>query len=423
MTSRVAVGCVALLVFLSAAAIARSQQNPYRLKEPDQKKLCLQCHTDFEQKLRSRYVHTPVRSGECSSCHDAHVSSHGKLLSADPREICIQCHAEVIPAKARSIHKVAADGDCRKCHDPHASNNPANLLAIGSELCFTCHAGLGDAIRHAKFKHTPVEQGCDTCHVPHASESSERLLRSDGPGMCVTCHKADTAAFRAAHMSYPVQTASCSSCHDPHGSSQPALLLSNVHQPLGSRSCTQCHANPESATPFATKRQGYELCRGCHTEAVNSMLAKKQLHWPLADRTGCANCHSPHASKHGKLVKSETPELCGNCHADTLQRIGGVAAKHAPVEGGSCAACHSPHGSDTVNLLGQASIVQTCTTCHDYSTHSAHPIGDKAVDPRNRNLRVDCLSCHRGHGTPFKYMLLTETNVELCTRCHTNVVR
>jgi predicted CXXCH cytochrome family protein len=115
--------------------------------------------------------------------------------------------------------------------------------------------------------------------------------------------------------------------------------------------------------------------------------------------------------------------LCGTCHADTLQRIAAVPVKHAPVEGGSCEACHSPHSADNSYLIDQPSVVALCSNCHDYATHSAHPIGDKAVDPRNKNLRVDCLSCHKAHGTGFKRMLLTETNLELCTRCHTKFVR
>ena len=97
--------------------------------------------------------------------------------------------------------------------------------------------------------------------------------------------------------------------------------------------------------------------------------------------------------------------------------------KHAPVEGGTCMACHSPHGSDGVHLVDQPSIIKLCATCHDYEAHSAHPIGEKAVDPRNKNLRVDCLSCHKAHGTEFKWMLLAETNVELCTQCHKKFVR
>ena len=86
-------------------------------------------------------------------------------------------------------------------------------------------------------------------------------------------------------------------------------------------------------------------------------------------------------------------------------------------------ACHSPHGAEGVHLIDQPSIVKLCASCHDYEKHSAHPIGEKAVDPRNKNLRVDCLSCHRAHGTEFKRMLLAATNIELCTRCHKKYAR
>lgn len=416
MMSRVTLAFASLVVLLTVHAWG--QQNPYRLKEPDQKKLCFACHSEFEQKLKKRFVHTAVRSGECSDCHDPHVSSHGKLLSDDPRQVCAGCHDSVVPANAKSVHKVVADGECQKCHDPHASDYPANLLAKGNELCFGCHAQIGETVKKAKFKHSPVEQGCVTCHSPHGSDRSVRLLKNEVPGVCVSCHKPDAPAFAARHMKYPVGKASCTSCHDPHGSDQPALLLNSVHAPVKNGACQQCHGAPDSASPFATKQAGYELCKGCHSEMVNTTLAKRRLHWPVADRKGCVNCHNPHASKQAKLLKADTAELCGNCHADTLKRIAATAVKHAPVEAGTCTACHSPHGSDGVHLVDQPSIVKLCTTCHDYAAHSAHPIGDKAIDPRNKNLRVDCLSCHKGHGTEFKWMLLAATNVELCTQCH-----
>jgi predicted CXXCH cytochrome family protein len=115
--------------------------------------------------------------------------------------------------------------------------------------------------------------------------------------------------------------------------------------------------------------------------------------------------------------------LCRGCHADTLKRIAATSVKHAPVESGTCVACHSPHGADGVYLIDQPSMIQLCATCHDYAQHSSHPVGDDAVDPRNKNLRVDCLSCHKAHGTEFKWMLLNATNVELCTRCHKKFVR
>lgn len=418
MVSRPTIALLSVVVLLSVASLARSQQNPYRLKEPDQKKLCLTCHTDFQQKLRKPFVHTAVRTGECSGCHEAHVSSHGKLLSGETREICAGCHNNVIPANAKSTHKVVVDGQCQKCHDPHASDNNANLVAKGNELCATCHAQLVESVKKAKFRHAPVEQGCVTCHAAHASDKGARLLKTAVPALCVTCHKPDNPAFQGRHNKYPVAKASCTSCHDPHGSDQGALLWNNVHAPLAGGTCNQCHEAPDSPTPFATKRPGLELCKGCHSDMVNATLSKRHLHWPAADGKGCVNCHSPHAAKQAKLVKAESTQLCGTCHADTIKRIGAVASKHVPVDTGACVSCHSPHSSDGAYLFKEASVVTVCSACHDYQTHSAHPIGDKAVDPRNKNLRVDCLSCHRGHGTQFKRMLLAETNVELCTQCH-----
>lgn len=423
MRERLTIACVSVAVLLGVAAHARGQQNPYRLKDPDQKKICLGCHTDFEQKLKKKVVHTPVRSGDCSGCHDPHVSTHAKLLAADTRHVCAGCHDAVIPAKARSVHKVVADGDCQKCHDPHSSDNPASLLGKGNDLCLGCHKDIGETVTKAKFKHSPVQQGCLSCHAAHGSDQAPALLRKPTPGVCLTCHKPDTPSFQTRHGKYPVARGSCTSCHDPHGSNQPALLQNVVHAPVGAGTCNRCHEAPDSATPFATRKTGFELCKGCHNDMVNATMAKRHLHWPVADRKGCVNCHNPHASKQPKLLAEAAPALCGRCHADTLKRIAGVSAKHAPVDGGTCTACHSPHGAEGVHLVDQPSIVKLCSTCHDYAVHSAHPIGEKAVDPRNKNLRVDCLSCHKGHGTAYKRMLLAETNVELCTRCHKKFVR
>jgi DmsE family decaheme c-type cytochrome len=410
---------VALVVALVAAQPpAGDQQNPYRLKQPDQAATCLACHTDFEDTLKKPVVHAAVASGECWSCHDPHVSSHAKLLSAETRDICARCHGEVTPADAKSVHQVVADGGCRQCHDPHASDNPSLLVAKADELCFTCHADLGETVKTARFGHAPVQQGCTTCHDPHGSAESVGLLKSDGASLCLTCHEADRPAFMSRHQQYPVAEASCTSCHDPHGSNQPALLLDTVHAPVGAGTCARCHESPTSDVPFATRASSYELCNGCHSEMVGATMAKKRLHWPAADKTGCVNCHSPHASKLANLLKADTPELCSSCHTDTLGRLAAVQSKHAPVDSGMCVSCHSPHSADGVHLVDQPSINTLCTQCHDYETHSAHPLGDEAVDPRNQNLRVDCLSCHKAHGTNFKQMRLNETDLELCTRCH-----
>jgi predicted CXXCH cytochrome family protein len=418
MRARPTSGRVALAVLVLLMGTTAAGQNPYRLKQPDQQGLCLACHDDFAQKLKRRYVHTAVRSGECSGCHDPHVSAHQKLLAADVGASCGTCHESLVPAQAKSVHQVVANGQCQACHDPHASDTPANLVASGADLCVSCHQGVAETVTQAKFKHRPVQDGCVTCHTPHASETSERLLKAPMPGLCLGCHKPGLPAFKHAHVGYPVEKASCTVCHDAHGSDRAALLPSTIHAPLTTRACAQCHDAPDSATPFAVKRAGYELCKGCHDEMVTTTLAKPRLHWPVADAKGCVNCHSPHASSRSKLLVADTARLCASCHGETARAIAAVASKHEPVDGGTCTACHSPHAAAGARLFDQPTVNELCTACHDYSTHSAHPIGEQAVDPRNKNLRVDCLSCHRGHGTDHKHMLLAATNVELCTACH-----
>lgn len=418
MGPRLTIAGVSMLLLLAGYSTVRTQQNPYRLKEPDQKKTCVACHSDFEATLKKRFVHSVVRAGECSGCHDPHVSSHGKLLADDAGRICASCHADVIPANARSVHQVVADGACAKCHDPHASDHPGNLVATGAALCVGCHNELGESVKKARFKHSPVEKGCTSCHDPHGSSQSPHLLKTAVPAVCVGCHKPDAPAFVSRHLRYPVEKASCTSCHDPHGSNQSALLYDSVHRPVADRACTQCHAAPDSATPFATTQAGYELCKRCHGDMVTATMAKARLHWPVADANGCASCHNPHASNHDKLLKAGTANLCGSCHADMMRAFAGAKVKHAPATEGQCVTCHSPHGANGLHLVDQPSVVELCTSCHDYEKHSAHPIGPEAVDPRNKNLQVGCLSCHKAHGTDFKWMLLTSTTLELCTQCH-----
>jgi len=69
-------------------------------------------------------------------------------------------------------------------------------------------------------------------------------------------------------------------------------------------------------------------------------------------------------------------------------------------------------------LLKGSSVIELCGTCHDWSKHTTHPMGPKVVDPRNRNRSLDCLSCHRAHGTGNRYLILLPTVTELCVQCH-----
>lgn len=414
---------LALAVPLVGGRASAAPANPYKLKPGASGKLCLNCHVQFQDKIKSPFVHTPVKTGECSACHSPHASMHGKLLAEKGGNVCAKCHKGMIPAKARSVHKVVVEGNCDRCHDPHAAKNKFNLLKAGNDLCFGCHKDFGDRMAKVKFKHSPVQKGCLACHNPHASPLAESLLKEKVPALCLKCHKADRPAFVKQHMNYPVAKARCTSCHNPHGSNQGNILHDTVHRPMANKMCGQCHVEPNSPTPFATKKTGFELCKSCHSAMVNDTFNRKKLHWALADTRGCLNCHNPHASSEKALVKGPMIDVCGSCHPGTLARQERSVTKHPPIQEGQCASCHTPHSSDNAYLFRQASIVDVCGACHDWQKHSSHPLGDKVIDPRNRNLTVQCLSCHKSHGNQNKAMLHFIPISEMCTQCHTKYMR
>jgi len=200
MTLRTKTALVLLAIVSTVAVSLSDAQDKFRLKPGAKGKVCLTCHESFKEKLKLPFVHTPVKAGNCSDCHNPHASSYGKFLAADVNRICFSCHEGIVPVNPRSAHKVVAEGNCVKCHDPHASKNENLLLQAGSELCFGCHQRIAKEIAGNKFKHNPVEKGCLNCHSPHGSAKTASLLKNDVPGICVACHKPDTPSFGKQHM-------------------------------------------------------------------------------------------------------------------------------------------------------------------------------------------------------------------------------
>lgn len=415
--------CFVGVLFSLVAVPTVQAANPYNLAPGAKGKLCLSCHETFSATLKKKHVHTPLAQGECTGCHNPHTADHGKLLADDPTKICFSCHEGLVPAGAKSAHLAVSKGECVICHDPHASDNKMNLVKSGTELCFGCHTELGKKIAQNKHAHSPVSDNCMTCHTPHASKDNPNLLKAQAPELCLRCHDASKKTFKSQHVNYPVEQANCSSCHNPHGSSTASMLYDNVHAPLSNRMCKQCHVEPTAAQPFATLKVGVELCQGCHYETVNETFNKDRIHWPVVDKVGCLNCHSPHAAAQPKLLRAPEKQVCNGCHSDTIARQERSITKHQPIADGQCSICHSPHSSNNPFLMTETSNINLCGECHDWQTHSTHPIGAEIVDPRNPNLTLDCLSCHRSHGTEFQHFIYYETINDLCVQCHTRFRR
>ena len=403
-------------------------QHKAKLKPGATGKQCLKCHEEFKKTLKQRSVHPLLKKGECIGCHDPHTSSHKKLLISDITTLCSSCHKNMVPDKARSSHKIVIEGNCITCHNSHGSDNRFILSKSANELCFECHKEVGTRSQNARFKHEPVKKGkgCLSCHNPHASTRADSLLRNSVPELCTECHKTNRAFFARRHMNYKVAASNCTSCHNTHGSNKNGILYDNVHAPVAEKKCTQCHPQPTAANALETKKKGTLLCRDCHNDMIKETLSKNRLHAPLADKDGCLNCHNPHGTKEKKLLKDTQPVVCGQCHADTvkLQEWSITNPKNKnlcePVKAGNCVSCHSPHAADNALLMAQDNIsIDLCGKCHEWQSHSTHPIGEKTVDQRNKNLSVECVSCHVACGTGNKpWMMPFETTYDLCTQCH-----
>ena len=408
---------------LSFSAAFAQAEGKFKLKPGATGKLCLSCHTTFSAKMKAKHIHTPLVEGDCSGCHNPHASNHGMLMEGDADSICYKCHDNIVADGAVSVHQVVVEGKCVSCHDPHSSDNPANLVKGGNDLCFNCHQELGEKIASNKYGHPPVKKDCLNCHNSHASGKNVSLLKMDEPKLCLSCHKTNSSGFKKSHVNYPVEQKRCTTCHDPHGSSSGAILADNIHAPIKNGMCNQCHNEADAEQPFALKKSGFELCQGCHYEMINESFGKNRLHWPLVDKTGCINCHTPHASAEESLLRKPMKEVCGSCHADILARQDRSQTKHQPVDDGECTVCHSPHASNQLFLQKEETTIATCAQCHDWQTHSTHPIGAEVIDPRNPNLALDCLSCHRTHGTEYKQFLYYPDVKSLCVQCHTKYRR
>jgi len=400
-------------------------EGKFKLRPGAKGKICLKCHETFKQTLKSRYVHPLLKKGKCTGCHVPHTSSHKNLLTADTTKLCYECHKKVLPEKARSAHKVVVEANCNKCHNSHGSNNKFILIKSGNELCFDCHKDISDNIKNVRFKHKSLEKdkGCLNCHNPHASAKSNSLLRNSMPSLCIKCHKTNKSTFRQQHMNYPVAKSDCSSCHNPHGSNKRGMVFDVAHSDVARRKCTTCH---QIAPSLKTKQPPSQLCRECHKTMANQTFTKKRVHWPVVDSVSCLHCHGPHATKEQKLLKDPQLQVCGECHADTVE-LQEASKKNPnndklcePVKTGNCTSCHSPHAADNVLLVNEASIsFDICARCHQWETHSTHPIGEKFIDIRDKNLSVTCLSCHRACGTGNNPAMLTfSSTYELCIQCH-----
>ncbi len=304
--------------------------------------LCAQCHPTYGT---MKSLHSPVKDGMCTTCHNPHDSAEPKLLAQPMKELCASCHPD--KSDFKFVHGPASTGDCTSCHNPHESKNKALTVKEGPALCFTCHIDMQDEIKK-KVVHPALEGGCTSCHNPHGS-SEKKFFPAEGAGLCYQCHPQIEEKLKSAK---------------------------SVHPPIKTpKACASCHAAHASDAPKLLAKSGKDLCLDCH----KGIITKKQtvLHGPIKDGK-CTPCHDPHGTPYEKLLSNEYStefyvtysdaefKFCFSCHnRDLLRnpttsyatgfRDGNKNLHYVHVNrkdrGKACKACHLVHGSENPKLI------------------------------------------------------------------------
>jgi predicted CXXCH cytochrome family protein len=402
-------GAVLLAAALLILGTASAQQ--VKVDEPG---VCLTCHDDFNQTLKSKHVHTPLKTtGKCSQCHNPHAGRHNALLLDNTKDVCYRCHADEKAKLSKAVvHDPVSKGECLSCHDAHASQFHDQLKAATTQVCISCHEQAKGWMA-SPVKHDPMVNGsCTTCHDAHSSDN-HGLTKQDIYTLCSSCHKSD-AQFSAVHKGYDLRGANCTACHNPHGSKSKGLIMPLQHSPFAANNCQACHSNLQSAAGkgFALKGKLTDLCLGCHKDVAQSYTALYR-HVP-PDKNECIACHNPHAAADAPLLKTDQKSLCFSCHGTKA----GFAEdfKGSPHGDQSCTICHVPHGSDNEKFLVNETT-DLCSQCHQHQHQITHPLGSGALDPRTKKP-MTCTSCHQIHLAKAQPLLPLEGSRELCVQCH-----
>ena len=389
---------------------------------------CLDCHPEWEETMKTGYVHAPIRENRCDACHRPHGIIAGVFDRLPQPDLCLQCHQDKkIESRQKSVHKPVARGECTFCHAPHNSRYELLLKESREQTCFTCHSR---ELITGSVLHPALEKGCQACHDAHKSDH-DFLLVSPSDALCASCHQIDGERFGKAHFSFPAATG-CTGCHTPHSGERPGLLKKNVHAPTVKGNCDSCHSGREGG---ALKEEADGLCLTCHELRAGERIT---THRPYAEKR-CTICHAVHASDYPSLLALPPEEGCLRCHeGGAVPPAGGTAEseqgepageepsrveapggpyggegrvfQHTPVKKGDCLSCHSGHGADHDHLLTTAQD-KICSTCHD-----AKKFGSEGTSHPSEPGR-ECATCHEAHSADNAILLRRKMD-SLCFSCH-----
>ncbi|MBL8288700.1 MAG: cytochrome C [Rubrivivax sp.] len=420
-----------------------------RFDRAGQDRLCLDCHKDVGQDLRTKAgMHGRLKPQTCRSCHTDHRGADMKIAEFDRKAFDHRATDYPLAGKHASVecascHRAGqkwreAPGDCLSCHrkdDKHKGT-------LGAD-CASCHTEQNwkDAkVDHAKTKFPlagkHLETRCEACH--------KSAVYSEAPTACIGCHrKEDKHKARYGEK--------CDSCHNASRWGQ-IIFRHDVDTRYALRGkhrdarCESCH------TGILYRDKVGTACIDCHR--------KDDTH-KGALGTNCAACHSEtrwseigrfdHDKTQFRLRGGHVKVECKSCHTTADYRAAPTECigchrkddKHEGTLGQDCAACHTDanwkasrfdHAKTRFALTGKHTVPPLkCADCHrdqrSYRSAATECLACHQKDDKHEGtLGRDCASCHTerdwkatrfDHGkTKFALTLGHASPPLKCDACH-----
>ncbi|MDH4183160.1 MAG: hypothetical protein OEV92_02975 [Nitrospinota bacterium] len=336
---------------------------------------CAKCHA---KDIFGIVLYKPIRYDTCMGpgCHDTsdRGAIHGKQFQGSDCNLCHNMDGWKPPifshdSPSYSGYKLFGKHRQVKCEECHKKSffGVVHYKPIAGEKCDSCHK---DPHR-GQFGST----ACSDCHTEddwkklrfdHNRNSRFALYGKHDGLACAKCHEKETLLGKATVWK-PLDR-ECYACHADK----------DKHKGAFGKNCDQCHNEKTWKTDrFAHELTGFRLeyahlrlkCGDCHNKKDNFAGLGQD----------CANCHTdPHFNQFGSF--------CGDCHN---------ARDWEPRK--------FNHAFTGFRLEGAHRVLE-CKTCHANRLY--------------RNVRSDCLSCHRdAFFSPNAAAIHSPSNTE-CQTCH-----
>jgi predicted CXXCH cytochrome family protein len=388
------VGVIVILLFVSQAAIAASNED------------CEMCHSDPDL--------TVVRQGRTISLFLDFKAFAG---SVHQNLECIDCHQDA-DVEEFPHPETLENVNCGMCHDDASEKFYAGIH--------------GQALRRG----APYAPTCSECHGVHyilpPSDVKSRTYKMQIPVLCGKCHREGAPVARTYNIperdilsNYSqsihgtglfqqglIVTATCNDCHGNHMVLPHTNPLSTVSAGKIAETCTKCHARIEEV----------------HTKVIRGELWERE---PGAI-PACTDCHYPHKVKKTNLVVNTSDRECLKCHeSEEVHKIVdgqniSLTVKKEDIQNSvhrtiPCVKCHSDIDPNRARPCETAGRVD-CSACHaqiaeDYF-QSQHGI---AYFEKNPNAPY-CKDCHGMHTVLSRQDERDKTyraNIpKLCGDCH-----